>query len=81
MILNLLKNKDSLFETVIVTANDCLVRLFLKNKIKFTDISVILFKIVNLKEFTKLNSVTPKNINEITDLSNYVSLKINSMSI
>ncbi len=80
-ILGMLKNKDSLFETVVVTANDCLVKLFLRKKIKFTDISAILFKTVNLSEFTKLSSVTPKNISEITKLSNYVSLKINSMSI
>ena len=80
-ILGMLKNKDSLFETVVVTANDCLVKLFLRKKIKFTDISAILFKTVNLSEFTKLRSVTPKNISEITKLSNYVSLKINSMSI
>ena len=31
-ILNQLKNRDSLFETVIVSANDCLVKLFLKKK-------------------------------------------------
>ena len=41
----------------------------------------MLLKIINLREFTKLKSITPKNINEITKLSDYVSLKINSMSI
>ena len=80
-ILNQLKNRDSLFETVIVSANDCLVKLFLKKKIKFIDISTMLLKIINLREFTKLKTITPKNINEITNLSNYVSLKINSMCI
>ncbi len=80
-ILNQLNNKDSLFETVIVSANDCLVKLFLENKIKFTDISSILLKITKLKEFSKLKLITPKNINQITTLSDYVSLKINSMSV
>ena len=80
-ILNRLKNKDSLFETVIVSANDCLVKLFLENKIKFTDISSILLKITKLKEFSKFKLITPKNINQITRLSDYVSLKINSMSV
>ncbi len=80
-ILSRLKNKDSLFETVIVSANDCLVKLFLENKIKFTDISSILLKITKLKEFSKLKLITPKNINQITRLSDYVSLKINSMSV
>ena len=38
-ILNNLSDEDSLFETIIVSANDKLVKLFLNNKIKFTDIS------------------------------------------
>ena len=38
-------HNDSLFETVIVSANDKLVELIFKEKIKFTDISTILLKI------------------------------------
>ena len=37
-ILDLIPDNDSLFETVIVAANDELVNLFLNNKIKFDDI-------------------------------------------
>ena len=48
-ILNNLSNEDSLFETIIVSANDVLVKLFLNNKIKFTDISKILLKICTKK--------------------------------
>jgi 1-deoxy-D-xylulose-5-phosphate reductoisomerase len=80
-VLKLLTNKDTLFETVIVTANDCLVKLFLQKKIKFTDISLILLKITKLREFAKFKSISPKNVNQITKLSDYVSLKINTMSI
>ena len=80
-VLKLLTNKDTLFETVIVTANDCLVKLFLQQKIKFTDISSMLLKITKLREFAKFKSITPKNVNQITRLSDYVSLKINTMSI
>ena len=39
-----MSNEDSLFETIIVSANDKLVKLFLNNKIKFTDISNIFIK-------------------------------------
>lgn len=76
-----LKDTDSLFETVIVVANDCLVNLFIQKKIKFTDISNNLLKILNKKEFIKYKHIKPKNIDEIIKLSNYVSLKINSMSV
>ena len=80
-IIKKLKDTDSLFETVIVVANDCLVNLFIQKKIKFTDISNNLLKILNRKEFIKYKLIKPKNIDEINKLSNYVSLKINSMSV
>ena len=80
-ILKKLSSNDSLYETVIVSANDNLVRMFLNNKIQFLDISKTLIKILNNKEFLKFKQIIPKNINEITKLSNYVSLKINSMHI
>ena len=80
-ILNKMSNKDSLFETVIVSANDKLVNLFLSGKIRFTDISNILLKICNMIEFKRFKSKNPKNIDEINNLSNYVSLKIDTMSV
>ena len=80
-ILNNLNDIDSLFETIIVSANDTLVNLFLCGKIKFTDISTILLKICNMPQFTKFKSKKPKNIEEINNLSNYVSLKIDALSV
>ncbi|MDA8846203.1 1-deoxy-D-xylulose-5-phosphate reductoisomerase [Candidatus Pelagibacter sp.] len=80
-ILNNLSNEDSLFETVIVSANDKLVNLFLNNKIKFTDISNILIKICSIAEFKKFKSIKPINIEEIQKLNHYVSLKIDTMSV
>ena len=44
-ILNNMSEEDSLFETIIVSANDKLVNLFLCGKIIFTDIPNILLKI------------------------------------
>ena len=80
-ILNNMSNKDSLFDTIIVSANDKLVKLFLCGKIRFIDISNILLKICNMPEFTKFKTKKPKNIDEINDLADFVSLKIDSMSI
>ncbi len=80
-VINKLTNKDSLFETVIVSANDTLVDNFLKNKIKFNDISKILLKVINLKEFIKLKKVSPKNVLDVSKLANYVSLKVSTMRI
>jgi 1-deoxy-D-xylulose-5-phosphate reductoisomerase len=80
-IINQLGDSESLFETVIVSTNDILVNKFLKNEIKFTDISKMLLKFINLREFKKFKKIVPKNIVEIEKLADYVSLKINSMSI
>ena len=80
-LLDTISELDSLFETVIVSANDSLVQLFLNKKIKFTDITRILLKIVKNKEFTKLKLIKPKNIDQILQLNDYVSLKIKSLRV
>tara|TARA_B100001057_G_scaffold109253_1_gene107122 strand:+ start:1851 stop:3017 length:1167 start_codon:yes stop_codon:yes gene_type:complete len=74
-LLNLLPTKQSLFETVIVSSNDTLVELYLKNKIKFTDIQKKLFEIISKKKFLKYRKKYPKTINDIVKLNNYVRLK------
>ena len=80
-IIKKLNDNDSLFETVIVSANDKLVYKFLNNEIKFNDISKILIKIINLQEFKKLKKIKPKNVEEITKLANYVSFKTNTLCV
>ena len=61
-ILKLLPNKISLFETILITANDETVKLFLDKKIKYTDINKKIYKVISLKEFKKYKKITPKNI-------------------
>jgi len=80
-LLNFLPDNNSLFETVIVAANDKLVELFLNNKIKFTDIQKKLFKTIKKKEFQKFKKILPLNISDITNLNNYVRLKIDENNI
>ena len=80
-IINSIPEKDSLFETIVVSANDKLVNMFLEGKIHFTDISKILLKVIKYKKFQKYKRISPKNINEIINLSDYVSLKINSLRV
>jgi len=82
---NILKNfkqvQNSLYETVLVSANDELVNLFLKKKISFSDISKKLIMIINLKEFTKLKSIKPLNFNQIFALNKHVRLKTKSLCV
>ena len=55
--------------------------LFLNNKIRFTDIQKNLFKVIKKKEFQKFKKKLPKNIKDITNLNNYVRLKIDENNI
>ena len=75
-LLKLIPNNHSLFETVLVSANDVLVDLFLKKQIKFNQISTKFFKLINNIEFLKYKKKQPKNVKEIVYLNNYVRLKI-----
>ncbi len=77
----MLPNKISLFETVIVSANDELVRSYLRKDIRYKDIVLKLYKIMRLKEFIKLKKITPKKITDIIKLDQYVRLKIKTKSV
>ena len=70
-------NKLSLFETVLVSANDALVKLYLGKKIKYLDINKKLNKFLDLNEIENLKKKQAKNISEILELDKYVRLKIN----
>ena len=71
----------SLFETVIVSANDEFVNLYLKKNIKFNDISRKLLKFAKLNEFSKYKKIRSFKIQDIVKLNKYVRLKINSISV
>ncbi len=83
-LVKLLKNipeKITLFDTVMVSANDELVRMYLNGKINYKDIVKKLIKIVNLKEFVKFKKKIPKKILDIVNLDRYVRLKINTKGV
>jgi 1-deoxy-D-xylulose-5-phosphate reductoisomerase len=80
-ILKKIPNNDSLFETVIVSVNDHLVKMFLEKKITFQDISKNLLKITNMAEFKKYKKLMPRNVEEIEKLNHYVSLNITALCV
>ena len=74
-------NTNSLLETVLVSANDELVELFLKNKIQFLDITKKLITILKLKEFKILRTKKPNNLAQIIRLNRYVRLKTKALCV
>ena len=80
-ILRMIPNKISLYETIMVSANDQLVSLFLDGKINFSDIARLLKKIMKMNIFMKYKKRVPKNYNELINLSKFVRLKTNLLSV
>ena len=80
-ILKMIPNKISLYETIMVSANDQLVSLFLDGKINFSDVARLLKKIMKMNIFMKYKKRVPKNFNELINLSKFVRLKTNLLSV
>ena len=80
-VLKKIPERISLFETILVTANDELVKLYLENKINFGDISKKLLNFINRKEFIKFKRKSPSSIEKIIKLNKDVRSKIKMKSI
>ena len=80
-ILKKINNNNTLFETLLISANDELVEQFIKNRIKFLDINKILNKVLNNKKYINLIKKKPKKISEIVNLSKEVRLKTRQLCI
>ena len=78
-ILTKLPEKSSLFETVLVSINDKLVKLFLDNRIKFTDISKKMNSMLELNEFKKFKKLKVKKVDDIMSLNNKIEYKLKYM--
>ena len=76
-ILNLLPSKSSLFETALVAANDELVNLYLKNKIRYNDISSLLIKEISKKYIMIMKKKSPTKVSSILNVTNLVRSRIN----
>ena len=79
--LKLIPKKSSLYETVLISANDTLVNLFLKNQIIYSDIYEILKKVLKIKKFIKFKKKQPKNVDTIYKIYEMVRLKTISLSV
>ena len=83
-LINILKKipkNETLFETILVSVNDELVKLFLKEKISFEDISIFLNRILNNKILSKYRLKKVNNFREIQKLNEFVRLKTNTLSV
>ena len=54
---------------------------FLEKKIKFQELIKLIDRVSNFKEFQKFKKIKPKNIDDIYKVRDYVSLKLDSLSV
>ena len=80
-LLSKLPHQSSLFETVLITINDYLVFKFLDNKINFQKLIDLIYRISNFREFQKYKKIKPKSVDDIYQLRDYVSFKLDSLGI
>ncbi len=78
-ILKMLPENNSLFETVLVSINDNLVKFLLEKKINYHQMIKLLFKIIKMKKFQKFKKKTPKSISEVVKVNDFVKLQINNL--
>ena len=74
-------SKISLFETVLVSANDEIVKYYLDGIIDYNQIFPKLLKILNFKKFNYLKNKSPRNLRSINELNKYVRLKTREVCI
>ena len=74
-------NKRKFAETLLVSINDELVEMFLKNRISFDEISTKMNQIINSKLFRKYRLKKVNNLAQIEKLNEFVRLKTKSLSV
>ena len=79
-IINMIPEKSSYFETILITINDNLVNKYLNNKINYNSIHLNVLKLIKSPLFFKYYKLKPKNIYDIRKMidktNNYIENKI-----
>ena len=80
-LLNSLKEKDSLYETILVVVNDFFVTKYLNNEIKYHEMIKLIYKYCNYKQFLKYRKNSVQNVKDIYKLRDYVRLKLTNLGV
>ena len=80
-LLNILKEKDSLYETILLVVNDFFVTKYLNNEIKYHEMIKSIYKYCNYKKFLKYRKNSVQNVEDIYKLRDYVRLKLTNLGV
>ena len=80
-LLNIIKNKSSYFETVLISINDFLVDKYLKGEINYNSINANLVKLIKIPYFSRYYKSKPKNIIDIKFMVRKVTTYLNKIKL
>jgi len=80
-LLNMIHNKSSYFETILISINDVLVDKYLKGHISFNSLNTNLMKLIKIPYFTRYYKHKPKNIIDIKIMIKKVITYLNKIKL
>ncbi len=80
-LLNKVPNKQSYFETILVSINDVLVDKYLRGDINYHSLNVNLMKLIKIPYFTRYYKLKPKNIIDIKNMVKRVIKYLNKIKL
>ena len=80
-LLNKVPNKQSYFETILVSINDVLVDKYLRGDINYHSLNLNLIKLIKIPYFTRYYKLKPKNIIDIKNMVKRVIKYLNKIKL
>ena len=80
-IIKKLPEKNTLYETALISINDFFVNMFLKKKIDYKKMIKLIFKYALHKSFLKFRKIELKKINDIYKIEKYIRIKLEKENI
>ena len=80
-IIKILPEKNTLYETALISINDFFVNMFLKKKIDYKKMIKLIFKYALHKSFLKFRKIELKKINDIYKIDKHIRIKLEKENI
>jgi len=80
-LLDKVPNKQSYFETILISINDVLVDKYLRGDINYYSLNVNLMKLIKIPYFTRYYAIKPKNIIDIKNMVKKVITYLNKIKL
>ena len=80
-LLKKISNKNTYFETILITINDVLVDKYLRGQINYQSLNDNIFKLIKIPYFSRFYNHKPKNIIDIKIMVRKVTTYLNKIKI